>query len=158
VSAPPVIRKVRFEVRPWGNGPDPSRELLPYVDDVSLVDLVSGYEHAAGYDVAGKYAGLVLDHFNFGDLSSYLTGHPDSAYWAKIGAVALLGCDCGEVGCWPLQVEVLTADDVVTWRGFTQPYRPRRDYGTFGPFVFRRTHYEHSVRKAVLQVDRSRSS
>jgi hypothetical protein len=153
VPPPPVIRKVRFEVRPWRDSPPQGRELLPYVDDVSLVDLVSGYEHAAGYDVAGEYAGLVLDHFNFGDLPSYLTGQPDASYWAKIGAVALLGCECGEVGCWPLHAEVLTSDDVVTWRGFQQPYRPNRDYGSFGPFVFRRSQYERSVREAVLRVD-----
>jgi hypothetical protein len=121
VPPPLVVRKVRFEVRPWGNGTPPGRELLPYVDDVSLVDLVSGYEHAARYDVAGEYAGLVLDHFNFGDLASYLTGQPDSSYWAR--------------------------------RGFRQPYRPTRDYGSFGPFVFRRSHYERSIREAILQVD-----
>jgi hypothetical protein len=27
--------------------------LLSRVDDVSLVDLISGYEHAAGFDVPG---------------------------------------------------------------------------------------------------------
>jgi hypothetical protein len=129
-----------------------------YIDDVSLLELVSGYELAAGYDVPGQYAGLLLNHFNFGDLSSYLTGQPDSAYWVHIGAVALLGCECGEVGCWPLQAQVLTATDVVTWRGFTQPHRPKRDYGSFGPFAFRRTQYEHSVRRAVLQVGRSPTS
>jgi hypothetical protein len=153
VPPPLVVRKVRFEVRPWGSGTPLGRELLPYVDDVSLVDLVSGYEHAARYDVAGEYAGLVPDHFNFGDLASYLTGQPDSSYWARRGAVALLGCECGEVGCWPLEAEVLTSEDVVTWRGFRQPYRPTRDYGSFGPFVFRRSHYERSIREAILQVD-----
>jgi len=152
VPAQPVIRRVRFEVRPFGDKPDGARELLPYVDDVSLVDLVSGFEHAAGYDVAGKYAGIVLDHFNFGDLTSYLTGQPDSSYWEEAGAIALLGCDCGEVGCWPLEAEVVTTDSRVTWRGFIQPHRPKRDYGSFGPLVFRRTHYEHAVREAVSQA------
>lgn len=102
---PPLlpVRRVRFDVRPWSDGLDPARELLPYVDNVSLVDLVSGYERAAGFDVPGAYAGVVLDHFNFGDLAAYLTGKPDTAYWADKGVIALLGCDCGEVGCWPLE-------------------------------------------------------
>jgi hypothetical protein len=52
-----------------GDGPAPARELLLYVDNVSLVELVSGYEHAAGFDVPGAYAGLVLDHHKFGDLT-----------------------------------------------------------------------------------------
>ncbi|MEV0427737.1 hypothetical protein [Micromonospora sp. NPDC050495] len=144
----PLIRKVRFEVRPWGHGPDPARELLPYVDNVSLVDLVSGFERAAGHDVPGAYAGIVLDHFNFGDLGAYLTGRPDSAYCGK-GVIALLGCDCGEVGCWPLEAQVITTEESVIWRGFSQPYRPQRDYGDFGPFVFRRNQYERAVRAAV---------
>ncbi|WP_233604480.1 hypothetical protein [Micromonospora sp. HM5-17] len=151
----PFIRKVRFEIRPWGNGPDPARELLPYVDTVSLVDLVSAFERAAGYDVPGQYAGIVLDYFNFGDLTSYLTGRPDSGYWARKGAIALLGCDCGEVGCWPLEAQVITAGDVVTWRGFAQPHRPERDYGDFGPFVFRRNQYERAVREAVAAASSS---
>jgi hypothetical protein len=83
VPTPPLTRKVRFDVRPWGDRPDPTRELLPYIDNVSLVDLVSGFEHAARYDVPGSYAGIVLDHFDYGDLTAYLTGQPDSAYCAK---------------------------------------------------------------------------
>jgi hypothetical protein len=152
VPTQPIIRKVRFEIRRWGDGLDPARELLPYVDNVSLVDLVSGFEHAAGHDVPGMYAGIVLDHFNFGDLTAYLTGRPESAYWAGKGVIALLGCDCGEVGCWPLEARVTTSDDSVMWRGFAQPHRPKRDYKDFGPFVFRRNQYERAVREAVADT------
>jgi hypothetical protein len=156
VPTPPPIRKVRFLARQWGDGPGPATELLPYIDNVSLVDLVSGFEQAAGYDCpGGQYAGIVLDHFNFGDLSAYLSGAPDSACWgAKNGLIALLGCDCGEVGCWPLEARVLVDDDVVTWRAFTQPHRPKHDYGSFGPFSFRRNQYEHAVREAVNWLER----
>jgi len=145
----PPVREVRFDVRPWDeDDPASVRELLPHVDDVSLVDLVSGYEHAARYDVPGAYAGIVLDHFNVGDLTEYLNGDPHSAYRGR-GVIALLGCDCGEVGCWPLEARVVVDEDVVTWRGFTQPFRPERDYGSFGPFVFRRSQYEQAVREAA---------
>jgi hypothetical protein len=139
-------------VRPWDDSPDPARELVPFVDDVSLVDLVAGYEHAAGFDVAGAYAGLALDHFNFGDPAAYLVGQPDSAYWSGKGAIALLGCDCGEVGCWPLEAQVLIEHDLVTWRSFAQPFRPQRDYGDFGPFTFRRSQYEGAVRETAAVV------
>src|SRR5438105_9172226 len=70
VPPPPPVRRVRFDVRPWSDGSDPARELLPHVDNVNLVDLVSGYERAAGFDVPGAYAGVVLDHFKFGDLAA----------------------------------------------------------------------------------------
>jgi hypothetical protein len=152
------LRRVRFDVRPWGDGPDPARELLPFVDDVSLVDLVSGYEHAAGFDVPGAYAGLVLDRFNFGDLTAYLNGEPDSAYWTGKGAIALLGCDCGEVGCWPLESRVSVEDDLVIWRGFAQPFRSERDYGSFGPFAFRRSQYDSAVRQAATAASEHKSS
>lgn len=144
----PFIRQVRFDVRPWGSAREPARELVPYVDNVSLVDLVRGYELAAGFDVPGAYAGLVLDHFRFGDLIAYLIGEPDSAYWAGRGVVALLGCDCGEVGCWPLEARIVRSDNLVTWRGFTQPFRQNRDYDSFGPFVFDRAQYERAARAA----------
>jgi hypothetical protein len=147
-----LVRRVRFDVRPWGDSSDPARELLPFVDDVSLVDLVSGYEHAAGFDVPGAYAGLVLDHFNFGGLTAYLIGRPDSADWADRGVIALLGCECGEVGCWPFESQVLIENDLVIWRGFAQPFRPRRDYGSFGPFTFRKSQYDVAVREAAAAV------
>jgi hypothetical protein len=55
VPPPPPIRTARFDVRPWDDDDSsPARELVPYVDNVSLVDMVSGYEHAAGFDVPGK--------------------------------------------------------------------------------------------------------
>lgn len=110
---------------------------------------MSGYEPAAGFDVPGAYAGLVLDHFNFGDLIAYLTGQPDSAYSAARGVIALLGCDCGEVGCWPLESQVLVENDFVTWRGFAQPFRPRRDCGNFDPFTFRKNQYESAACEAA---------
>jgi hypothetical protein len=69
--------------------------------------------------------------------------------------IALLGCDCGEVGCWPLEAQVLVDDDLVIWRGFAQPYRPRRDYGSFGPFVFRRNQYDRAVREVAAIVSSS---
>ncbi|GAB2828133.1 hypothetical protein GCM10027176_35380 [Actinoallomurus bryophytorum] len=154
MSAPPLIRKVRFDVRPWGDGPDPARELVPYIDKVSLVDLVSGFEHAAGHGVPGAYAGIVLDHFAFGDLTAYLTGRPDSTHWAKRGVIALLGCTCGEVGCRSLEARVLIDDDLVTWRGFARPDRPG-DYGSFGPFTFRRGQYERAVREVAAVISGS---
>jgi hypothetical protein len=143
---------IRFDVRPWGNGNSPARELLPFVDGVSMVDLVGAYELAAGFDAPGQYAGLVLDHSRFGDLASYLIGEPESAYFTDRGTIAVLGCDCGELGCWPLEARVLVADAAVTWLGFAQPFRPQRDYGTFGPFMFDRTQYERAVRQAVADA------
>ncbi|PRY18933.1 hypothetical protein [Pseudosporangium ferrugineum] len=140
---------MRFDVRPWDGSPGAARELVPLVDGVSLVELVAGFERAAGFDVPGAYAGLVLEHSRFGELTGYLAGAPESSYRAGQGGIALLGCDCGEVGCWPLQARVVVDSAHVTWLGFAQPFRPRRDYSGFGPFVFRREQYERAAREAA---------
>ena len=76
-------------------------------------------------------------------------GEPDTRYWINRGAVALLGCECGEVGCWPLNAQVFHDGGLVTWRGFAQPFRPNRDHGKFGPIVFLHAHYKRAVRAVV---------
>lgn len=143
----PAVRRVSFRVEPWDDpgGREGGRELVPYVDDARLVDLVSTYEQAARFDVAGGYAGLVLDHFNYGDLNEYLTGAPRYAFGDTPGTIALLGCNCGDVGCWPLLAQVVLTNDLATWRNFTQPHRPNRDYTPFGPFTFRLPQYQQAV-------------
>lgn len=140
-----------FQVEPWDE--HGGHELVPYVDGVRLLDLVSTYERAARFDVAGQYAGLVLDHFNYGDLTEYLTGEPGYAFGDKPGTIALLGCDCGEVGCWPFLAQVVLDNDLVTWRDFAQPNRPKRDYGHLGPFTFARTQYLKAIRTLTEQLE-----
>ncbi len=56
ISAVPGFQTIRFEVRPFQSH---ARELVPMVGDASLVDLVTAFEQAAGYEPAGGYAGLV---------------------------------------------------------------------------------------------------
>ncbi|MFC0627089.1 hypothetical protein [Kribbella deserti] len=133
-----------FEVVPfeeWGG-----HELVPYVDGVSLLDLVSAYEQKSRFDVPGAYAGLKVESFKAGELADYLLGKPRYSFGDNPGAVALLGCDCGDTGCWPLLAQVLAEDGVVTWSDFAQPHRPKRDYTRFGPFNFNADHYTQTVR------------
>src|SRR5687767_544224 len=40
------------------------------------------------------------------------------------GRAAVLGCECGEPGCWPLRARITVAEYTVTWDDFVQPYRP----------------------------------
>ena len=83
--------------------------------------------------LAGAYAGL----------------HP--AQWAALpeaygdGRVAVLACECGEVGCWPLRVRIEASADTVTWADFAQPYRAEWSYAGLGPFVFDRREYDAAV-------------
>jgi len=133
-----AVNAVRFD-RIVGEGGRP--ELLPVVDGVSLADLVERYEAERGFDVVGGYGPIWLDRAAAELLAS---GSRRPTY--------LLGCcDCGEPGCWPLEVRILVADTTVTWRSFRQPHRPDRDYSGFGPFRFDAAAYRSAVREGLTQ-------
>ncbi len=101
-------------------------ELIPYVDAASLIDLVNQYEEDRGYAPAGGYAGLIPAHFNFGDLTRYYLGRGDRQ-WPEPGQAWLLACDCGEVGCWPLQARIHVDEP---WSGVTSVSPTNRDGST----------------------------
>lgn len=125
--------------------------LIPTVDGESLLELVGAYEAGAGYYPADGYGGLLPAYFRLGDLMDYYRGIA-KRQWPRKGRLWLLGCDCGEAGCWPLEAAVSVADATVTWSGFTQPHRPAWSYAGFGPFVFDRDQYEAAVAVAVAAL------
>jgi hypothetical protein len=126
--------------------------LTPVVDGRPLTELVAEFETSHGYLPAGGYGGLMHGDFRMRDLARYFLGHDDHQ-WTRPGYVWLLGCDCGEVGCWPLEARIVTDDETVIWTEFEQPHRPARDYQSFGDFVFDRTAYEQAVRRAVEALE-----
>jgi hypothetical protein len=90
--------------------------------------------------LAGQYAGI-YDYFASA-LRNWQTGQDST--------IQLLGCRCGELGCWPLEARMTVTDQHVTWSQFVQPYR--RDtwsYEGFGPFVFGRTEFEAELARAL---------
>ncbi|MEU7597086.1 hypothetical protein AB0B79_29265 [Streptomyces sp. NPDC039022] len=64
----------------------------------------------------------------------------------------LLGCECGELGCWPLMARVTVTADLVTWGGFEQPYRMERNYTAFGPLQFDRRQYDNALRALSTEI------
>ena len=52
----------------------------------------------------------------------------------------LLGCGCGEWGCWPLTAVVEVDDEQVRWSEFRNGHRDW-DLRGLGPFVFERSQY-----------------
>jgi hypothetical protein len=58
----------------------------------------------------------------------------------------VLGCTCGIIECWFLQVRIDVADDNVRWSDFNQFHR-NWAY-ELGPFVFPRDRYEHEIKHA----------
>jgi hypothetical protein len=139
-----VANVLRFQVEPVGG----AQALTPYIGGASLVDLVATYESDHHYEPAGGYAGLITAHSSFGDLSRYYEAR-ETRQWPRPEHVWLLGCDCGEVGCWPLTARVTVTTDSVTWSDFEQEHRPSWDYKGFGPFAFVREQYANAVAEAV---------
>ncbi len=113
-----------------------------FIDGRDLIELAAEFEadsaRAEGHPkLAGKYDGL----------------NPEA--WADLpeqygdGRAAVLCCECGEVGCWPLRVRITLGDQVVTWSDFEQPYRPGWSHAGLGPFTFARAQYDEAVTSLV---------
>lgn len=125
--------------------------ITPVVDGRPLTELVTDFEVRRGYDPAGGYDGLALQAQRLGDLTRYYLGQ-DNGQWPRPGTAWLLGCACGEPGCWPLSARIVVESATVAWTEFAQPHRGEWDYTGFGPFVFEREQYERAVRLAVAEA------
>lgn len=134
-----------FDVRKDDDGPV---VVIPLINRFSLVSLVTVFEAWQRFDVFGGYGGLVPSAYRFGDLRRHFLGTGDRQS-PTAGHAWLLGCDCGEVGCWPLTAKIVLTDSSVTWTDFAQEHRKSRDYSGFGPFVFVRDSYEREVAAMV---------
>ncbi len=125
-----------FKVEPLNPPDQMALAAVPVIDGRLLTDLVEEFEMEHGFHPAGGYGGLVFEFFNFG---------PPQEHFRKPQDVYVLGCQCGEVGCWPLTCRVEANGDTMTWANFLQPHRPERDYSNFGPFKFDATQYLSAV-------------
>lgn len=134
-------------------GPDQQAGLstivTPYVNGTSLIELAGHTEVGAATEggerhLAGSYAGLTIDGSANG-ASWYLNDAPQS--WFGDGDSCLLGCECGETGCWPLTAAVAVTDSEITWSRFRTGHRSW-DLSGLGPFAFRRDQYVRALTAA----------
>jgi hypothetical protein len=129
--------------------------ITPCIDGKPLSSMIAEFEAANGYtDPVGGYGGLVPDYFNAGPLLSYLcaqVGRPGASH--KDEEIYLLGCECGEVGCWPLMASVTRIGTGYQWSAFHQPHRSQRNYEGFGSFTFEQHQYENALRELVLKCE-----
>jgi hypothetical protein len=131
-----------------GGGPFPVVAI--YVDGHRLQDLARVVElpfaEAEGKAaLAGSYAGLSPSMVVRG--SRHFMGEPDEV-WFDDGDTILLGCVCGELGCWPLTARVEVGETTVTWTDFRTGHR-NWDLSGLGPFVFDRRQYERALADAT---------
>lgn len=136
-----ISAEIRFEVnrRAELSG---AAEIIPAIDGEPLTSLIHAFENDHGYGPKDAYGGIVPSIYRFGPLIEHYCGRSEQRPGAK---VPLLGCGCGEWGCWPLLARVETNRATVEWSEFEQPFRQERNYSGFGPFVFSRLAYDSAL-------------
>jgi hypothetical protein len=141
---------VSFSMEPLSDE-EPVPSIVPRVNGVRLADLVAEFERAREYKPTGGYAGLVPSYFRLGRPDDYFMGiSPDSQFSNR--GHWLLGCECGEAGCWPLEARIVASEQQISWEGFRQPFRPERDYSSFGPFRFDVEQYRGSLAELASKL------
>lgn len=97
-------------------------------------------------DLAGMYAPFGASGL-WPDIAPHFMGSP-TASWFNDGDTVLIGCECGEWGCWPLTADIVINRSEVTWSHFRQGHRDW-DLSGLGPFVFERAQYEAALLSAT---------
>jgi hypothetical protein len=144
------MNRIEFRVESEELGTGPADVLNLYVDGSRLQDLIRPYEQpfadAEGKPtLAGQYVGLIER-----GLSAKQFLNQPTQTWFGDGDTILLGCECGEAGCWPLTAHVEVGSHRVLWRHFRTGHR-KWDLSAFGPFEFDRAKYDASLKQVFGQ-------
>lgn len=135
-----------LDLAPITFGTRATKQLIVLINGRPLVELVRPIElpHAAAEgnpQLAGDYSPLVL--WDIDRDGKHFLGQP-VATWFEDGDTVLMGCPCGEWGCWPLTVQIEVNAQTVRWAGFRNGHRDW-DLSDLGPFEFDRVDYEAAV-------------
>jgi hypothetical protein len=149
------LATVSFSVETFDDNKTVSHAVIPNIDDKPVTELITVFEARQHFKPSGGYGALIPEYFKYGPLDRYFLGdfEPNS-YWASKGCIYLLGCDCGEVGCWPLECRIRLDGDRLIWEEFKQPHRPERDYTGFGPFAFDTQRYRLAVTELQRRISK----
>ena len=128
------------------------RTVIPHINGRSLIDLAREVETPSAAqegkpELAGSYDGLMADE-RIAWPSAHFLGEPVLS-WFGDGDTVLLGCECGEWGCWPLTTQVTADDELILWSRFRQGHR-NWDYSRLGPFLFSREQYERALMATAI--------
>jgi hypothetical protein len=145
--------QVEFVRRAYRDG-DRDSGVQIKINGRDLVDLVRAVENPFAYkegspSIAGAYAGLPPE--DVAPPSLHFLGQPSVRIYSLGSKIQVLGCECGEPGCWPLVCQVEADRTRVRWSSFEQPHRsgkgkhPAWHYENLGPFEFERGQYETAL-------------
>ncbi len=147
-----VVTTIQFRIQTEELGRGELLTVTPYIDEVSLVELTRRVEASAAAvhgeaKLAGNYAGLVVDGHSHDWTGWYRNDHPQT--WFNDGDSCLLGCRCGDTGCWPLTTRISLDERQVTWSHFRTGHRSW-NLSALGPFTFNRRDYDHALQHPTM--------
>ena len=139
---------LRVQTSDAPGAPRDASEVVPVVDGRDLVSLIGSFERERGYEVPGEYGGIVIAFdVKLDGLRDHFLG--EGRHGER---TAVLGCNCGDLSCWPLLTTVEVDPEWVAWSDFRQPNRPSQEYSDFGPMRFDRSDYEDALERAVAEL------
>jgi hypothetical protein len=132
-----------------------------HIDGRSLVEIMRELEakmaEREGHpDLAGAYQPFVKPE----SAEIHYLGKHKERWGSSRTKTAILECECGCPGCWPLLCEIVIGTDEVKWIDFEQPHRGANskgsfwDYSSFAGFKFAKDQYLGSL--AALERTRRR--
>lgn len=124
--------------------------IVPYLSGVPLAELLRGVELPAARrrghaSLAGDYAGLTGDAVRWP--GRHYLGEPHESLSGRDSV--LLGCTCGDTGCWPFSAVVHLGEDTVVWTDYAHGFLDA-DYCELREFTFDRAQYEDAVRATAF--------
>jgi hypothetical protein len=119
-----------------------------YIDGRALTAIMREFEsemaEREGHpDLAGGYAPFV----NSQAAENHYLGRHSEKWGESKTKTALLECECGCSGCWPLLCKIEIGQVEVKWKEFEQPHRGPNsaasfwDYSSFNGFTFSKDQY-----------------
>ena len=79
-------------------------------------------------------------------LEQYYLGNDEACWGVDENKTEILGCNCGNAGCWPLLCKISIQGNKVIWSEFEQPHRDDDwDYSNFEGFVFDKQQYLNAI-------------
>ena len=92
-----------------------------FVDGENFREMVKAFEQGRGYEPSGSYAGLVPAAFWISpSVLPFIAQASDGAPGRRKRdpRQAVLGCGCGDMGCWPLLTLITVGHRKVAWSRF----------------------------------------
>jgi hypothetical protein len=128
-----------------------------YLNNVNLIEFIKQYEVQFEPKIAGGYEGLNTNYLD--NLYEHLYGNLDeNDLFNYNGKTQVLGCNCGESGCWPLLVKITVNDETIVWSDFEQPHRSEDsaggywDYSNLKQLEFDKKDYEEQLTIVCMQL------